>query len=225
MKEQRADTYYNVHSNYPAVVLGNGPSLELVRGYERNLNHDFITIGMNRSWKVYPNPNYHAIMFHYEHLQDLQDGKWVPTSGCTVWAFKHYCEMWLRDVDQGKVVYVPSVAEPDNDMHQYNLAGMLSCDLAEASFADMTGHFGLEIALYLGCDPIYLVGYDLYGGHFDDKLKPEDEWREVQVDLFEYSAKQIKDEFSQRVYNLSPDSVIEGFEKREIKDVIESSGR
>jgi len=225
MKQRRADEYYHVHSNYPAIIFGNGPSLDLVKGHEAVLNREFITIGMNRSWRVYPNPNYHVVMFHWEHLDDLSKGKWVPSTGCTIWAFKDYCEMYLREVSQGNVVYVPSVANPDEEMHNYNLAGMLSCDVAEGSFADMTGHFGLEVALYLGCNPIYLVGYDLYGGHFDDKLKPEDEWREVQVELFEYAAKQIKDEFKDRqVYNLNPNSVIEGFEKKEITEVLGEPG-
>jgi hypothetical protein len=221
MKERRADEFYSVHTGYPAILFGNGPSLRMVEGYERILNHDFITIGMNRSWQVYPNPNYHAVMFHYEHLDDLKQGKWIPSPGCTIWAFKDYCELALREVDRGNVVYVPSVANPDNELHQYNLAGMISCDVADGSFADMTGHFALEIALYLGCDPIYLVGYDLYGGHFNDKLKPEEEWREIQIDLFDLAAAQIKAEFTrQHVYNLNPDSMIEGFEKKEIEDVL-----
>jgi hypothetical protein len=191
----------------------------MVKGYEEEISKQFITIGMNTSWQVMKT-KYHAIMFHYEQLDDLKKKKWEPR-GVTLWAYKNYCEMWLREVDVGNVVYVEAVADPQSDMHEFNSAGMLSLDVSECSYADMTGQFALEIALYMRCNPIYLIGFDLYGGHFNDKLKPEDEWREIQIDFMNMSAEQIKKDWPDiKIYNLNPESAIEGFEKVAFEDVI-----
>jgi len=220
MREDYAVNYFNIHKNKPAIILGNGPSLNNIRGHEEYIKSNFITIGMNTSWQLMQT-QYHIIMFHYEHLEDLKRGKWVPKN-CILWAFKDYCEMVLRDINEGTVIYVPSVADPKNEMHQYNYAGMISTDISDCSYADMTGHFALEVAVWMRCNPIYLIGFDLYGGHFNDKLKPEDEWRGIQVDLMDMAAAQLKQELPQiKIYNLNPESAIEGFEKKELGDVLD----
>jgi hypothetical protein len=219
MREVSAANYSNMHSNQPTIILGNGPSLTKIKGHEEEIRDRFVTIGMNTSWQIMMT-QYHAIMFHYEHLEDLKKKKWEP-KGVTLWTYKHYSEMWVREVDIGNVIYVEAVADPQSDMHEFNSAGMLSLDVSECSYADMTGQFALEIALYMRCNPIYLIGFDLYGGHFNDKLKPEDEWREIQIEFMDISAAQIRKDWSDiKVYNLNPESAVEGFEKLEFEDVI-----
>lgn len=220
MKHRNAEDYFNVHKDQPALILGNGPSLNEIKGYEEYILNNFVTIGMNRSWRILQT-KYHAIMFHYEHLDELKRGLWKPEPNSVLWAFKDYCEMWLREVDQGSVIYVPSVADPQDDMHQFNFGGLISSDLSENSYADMTGHFALEVALWMRCKPIYLIGFDLYGGHFDDKLRPDDAGREMQIDLFDYTAEHIKTDFKwAEVYNLSEKSAITGFEKKALSEVL-----
>lgn len=167
---------------------------------------------MNQSWKFMPT-EHHCIMFHKDQLEDLK--KW-DVSRTTLWLFKDYCEMFVRDVKYKSVVYVPSVADPHSEMHQYNQFGLISNSLDDASFADMTGHFAIEVALWMRCNPIYLIGFDLYGKHFcsDKHGIVEEEWQDIQVDMWDDTARQIKLEFKwSTVYNLSPESRISGFEK------------
>ena len=216
MIERNAVDYFAKHRGMPAFVIGNGPSASNLIGYDAYVKDNFVTIGMNRSWQLIDS-QYHVIMFHHEHLEDLKRNKF-STKGVTLWTYKDYSEMWVREVEEGDVIYVPSVADPRNEMHQFNLAGMISLDLSECSYADMTGMFALEVALWLRCDPIFLIGYDLYGGHFCDSWKPEDEWQSVQVDLFDLTAEQIEVEAPwASIYNCNQKSRILGFKKLDLE--------
>jgi hypothetical protein len=109
---------------------------------------------------------------------------------------------------------------PDVPSSNYNVMGLVSLYLDDQSWADLTGHFALEVALWMGFNPIYLLGYDLYGGHFCDDFSPEAGWQDVQLEAFEITAKQLKEERPKvNIYNLSPDSLIEGFEKRGLDEI------
>jgi hypothetical protein len=141
--------------------------------------------------------------------------------GKTLWTYKDYSEMWVREVNEGSVVYVTSVADPRTELHKYNIAGLISLDLSECSYADMTGMFALEIALWMRCDPIFLIGYDLYGGHFANGWRPEDEWREIQIEMFDMTAEQIDLEAPwASIYNCNPESRISGFKKIEFEEAL-----
>jgi hypothetical protein len=224
MQETPITTFTANHRNEPAILLGNGPSLELLKPYKDHLiEARIVQIGMNKSWKLWPT-QYHCIMFHKEHLQDLVDKKW-QTHG-VLFAYKDHCESFLNKVPTGNVVYVhDSLFRQDSpNLHDSQMAGLISTYLDEGSSADMTGHFAIEVALWLKCNPIYLIGYDLYGGHFCDENKPEDEWQETQVFLFEETAVQLKLEFpALKVFNLSPKSLIEGFDKLSLEEVFSGS--
>jgi len=220
MYERQATAYFARHRGQPALIIGNGPSANLVAAHKEEIKKKFITIGMNRSWQLIDS-KYHVIMFHWEHLNDLAKHKF-PTKNVTLWTYKDYSEMWVREVNDGDVIYVPSVADPKNEMHQYNIAGMISLDLSDCSYADMTGMFALEVALWMRCDPIFLIGFDLYGGHFGDKLAPESEWRDVQVELFDMTADQIDREAPwASVYNCNPESRISGFKKITFEEALQ----
>jgi hypothetical protein len=211
-KEVSAEEYFARYKGQPAIIFGNGPSLKLLESHKDWINHRFVTIGMNQSWKFMP-ADYHCIMFHKDQLEELK--QW-DVSNTHLWLFKDYCEMFVRDVNYAKVTYVPSVADPQSELHQYNQFGMVSSHLDDASFADMTGHFALEVALWMRCNPIYLIGYDLYGKHFckDNHGRVEEEWQDIQVEMWDMTAEQIHLDFKwASVYNLSPDSRISGFTK------------
>lgn len=218
LKEHQANDYYAKHRGQPTLIIGNGPSAKQVSSHIDKIKSNFVTIGMNRSWQLIDS-QYHIIMFHYEHLEDLANHKY-PVK--TLWTFKDYSEMWVREVDDGNVIFVPSVADPHSPLHKYNSAGLISLDMSECSYADMTGMFALEVALWMRCDPILLIGFDLHDGHFCDKDKPEDEWRDIQVDLFELTAKQIEKEASwASIYNCNPESRISGFKKVPFEEVLD----
>jgi len=217
MRELAATHFFAGHVDQPALLIGNGPSANQILPYLDEIKHKFITIGMNRSWKLF-HATYHAIMFHHEHLSDLAKRKYTVK---TLWTYKTYAEKFTQDVYEGNVVYVASVADPNNPIHEFNLAGLISLDLSDCSYADMTGMFALEIALWMRCKPICLIGYDMYGGHFCDLARPEDDWQEVQAELFDMTARQIEQEAKwAKVYNCSLESNITGFEKIALEEAI-----
>ena len=219
MKEQPAVDFFAAHRGQPAILLGNGPSLNWVKDKALDLS-PFVKIGMNRSWEIVPDFDYHCIMFHYEHLTDLQKRKFSMQNK-VLWTYKDYTEMWVRDINEGSVIYVPAVCDPKSPLHEYNIAGLISTDLSDCSYADMTGHFALEVALWMRCDPIYLLGFDFYGGHFCDKLKPEEDWREMQIELFELAAAQIRAEVPwANIYNLNPESRVRGFDFIDFEEIM-----
>lgn len=222
MNQQPIDSFYANHKKEPAILLGNGPSLKLLRPYKESLT-GFVQIGMNKSWKLWPTL-YHCIMFHYEHLEDLVAKAWNP-KGTFLWAYKDHCEKYLDKVQEGNVIYVDdSIFRDEGDLKDTQISGLISTQLDEGSSADMTGHFALEVALWMKCNPIYLIGYDLYGEHFDSDISPDRLAQEIQADMFDQTAGQLKlDVEDVEVYNLSPDSIITGFEKKSIKEVFDAT--
>ncbi len=220
MQAQPINTFYANHKKEPAILLGNGPSLELLRPYQGQLE-GFCQIGMNKSWKLWPTLH-HCIMFHYEHLEDLVARAWNPR-GTFLWAYKNHCEKYLDKVQEGNVIYVDdSVFRAQGDLKDTQIFGLISIQLDEGSSADMTGHFALEVALWMKCNPIYLIGYDLYGEHFDSDISPDRLDQEIQTDMFDETAKQLKLDMPEvEIYNLSPDSTIQGFEKKTLEEVFD----
>lgn len=220
MQSQPIDTYYANHKGQAGILLGNGPSLELLRPYREYLNRSgVVQIGMNQSWRLWPTLH-HCVMFHFEHLQDIQEQKW-PIQGSFIWAYKGHCEEYLDKVKAGNVIYIDdSIFRTQGDLRDTQISGLISIQLDEGSSADMTGHFALEVALWLGCNPIYLIGYDCYGAHFCDSNKPEEDYQEVQADLFDQTAIQLKLEKPEiKIVNLNPDSLIREFEKKTLEEV------
>jgi hypothetical protein len=163
-------------------------------------------------------------MFHYEHLEDIVEQKW-NTQGSFIWAYKGHCEKYLDKVRVGSVIYVDdSIFREQGELRDTQISGLISIQLDEGSSADMTGHFALEVALWLKCNPIYLIGYDCYGAHFCDEITPEDGWQSIQADMFDQTAEQLKlDAEDVKIYNLSPKSSIQGFEKKTIEEVFDET--
>lgn len=210
--EVSATDYYGTEAGKPAILLGNGPSLKKLELHKEWLHKNFVLIGMNQSWKFTITP-YHCIMFHKDQLEDLK--KW-DVSKTHLWLFKDYCEMFVRDVKYDKVTFVTSMADPRTDLHKINYFGLISSQLDDASFADMTGHFALELALWMRCNPIYLIGFDLYGKHFtkDKHGAVETEWQDIQVEMWDMTAEQVNTGCKwSHVINLNPESRINNFEK------------
>lgn len=127
----------------PVVILGNGPSL---------LHHDLAawkgaTIGTNRSHRVHASTYHVAAERRYEaELSALKCPVFVAGMG-----WQNFMEVpildarvtsFSRDIEQGVVVCKGTVGS--------------------VLFA------ALQIASWLGARPIYLVGVDLAGPHFDD---------------------------------------------------------
>ena len=204
-------SYRNACPDVPALLLGNGPSLELI---------DFgrlavpVVIGMNRSWKAYQ-AMYHCLMYREEHISALTSGQCGPRVLFTIMQ-PHQAMATRRVLPELHLVRFPQIRT------NYPLGTMAFDGLEKGTPCRNTGQFAIEVALWLGCDPIYLIGYDLGydDGHFFDDASPSGEWRDKQRALFRLLAQNIAKKFPDRsVFNLNPESSVDAFPFGELEMV------
>lgn len=129
--DPRMNTLKGVHAGQTAVLFGNGWSLALVRGWR--VKQGVVAIGINRSWEIFETP-YHA------HIDKIAQ---PPKS--------------YKGVRFG-------AQRPDADPE---LVGVFWSDywrehgqLVRGVNPPYSGLFAIEVAVYLGCKSIYLVGFD-----------------------------------------------------------------
>lgn len=81
----------------------------------------------------------------------------------------------------------------------------------------LSGFFAISLALVLGYDEIYLLGFD--GGEVDGKLHHHD--MSIDKDKFSLRNKEYEPFRGKPIYNLSPDSKITVFDKKRLVDVLD----
>lgn len=159
----------------PVALLGNGLSLYSLdlRGWAARMP----LFGINRSWEMaetrwrcyVDRPHHEAIArgqapapkiaFHPEGM--IPRKVHIPPMPCETVAVK-----WLPRLHDFR---------PPTPFRGLELSG--------GSYCHFAGFFALEIVTWLGFNPIYLLGYDGSGGHFNDPMleRPENEtemWNE-----------------------------------------------
>lgn len=179
--------YKGIHSG-PVVLLANGGSL---------LDHDlskitYPVIGLNHSWSLYPNPKYHLALDygHYRLDPDVYQGldkklfvmgeRWPV--GCRI-KF-HPSAHWSWDLEEGATVGWQTVGS--------------------------VVYVGLQLAVYMGFNPIYILGLDLKGEHFHNRW-PVSETLPKQNLLYRMAAKELAGKVE--VFNVSPHSECDAFPK------------
>lgn len=136
-------------------LLGNGPSL---RGLPLK-DLDFPTIGINRSHKLIRSP-YHCFVTQ-SMVGTLQDGTLHKSE--VVFLPSRYMQRFTPEWHKGfpgSVVPFTEMAK-QKDFHY---------DLVKGSDASFGGYLAIVVAVFLGFETIYLLGFDEHDneGHFDD---------------------------------------------------------
>lgn len=178
----------NKHARQPVLLLGNGPSLDLIDHGELTC----LTIGINRSWRKLVSP-YHCMLDSREYNAEIEQGRWKP-----------------------KVLFR---FDPTRRQHGVELPGL------NLMVSTMTGLLAMQVAVFLGCNPIYLIGYDCGFGeaHFQtgDVNGPFCEANDPRINRtrsawhFTEVARRLHAALPEtKVYNLSPESSIEVFDKK-----------
>lgn len=136
------EKFHNLHAGQRAFVIGNGPSL--TRTDPRTIEHA-VTFGCNSIFQLEGFvPTYYCVTDklcaedHHERINALPWTKFFPRS----------LERWLTGGYSFNADFVPDVDTFHNDF-----AG--SVQVGAAVTVTM-----LELALYMGCDPVYLIGVD-----------------------------------------------------------------
>lgn len=145
------DILHNTHRGQRCILLGNGPSLERL---DQPLLPDITVIGMHRSWRLI-NAHYHVILQRRQFFDEITDGKWNPRGMIIT----------KRSLAGGLADRLPCDVIPIRSRGIKQQEGEMSFDLSWGSAAVMCGQLTLEIAVWMGFTTIYLIGYDLCGGH------------------------------------------------------------
>lgn len=193
------EQFRDFHKGDPVLVLGNGPSLDTV-DFTRVKIH---TIGIHRSWTKIVSP-YHVILRQNRWWDEIERGEWIPN---VVWARAE--PRWF---DGRRDSFVVRVKGRTPVIHKAAAGfGRFSFDLyQDGTWQHNAGLLAIEVAAYMGFNPIYLVGFDIEGGHFgggDDEAK--DNVKTLQVNLFRAGAVYIaRERPNLRIANLNPASRI-----------------
>ena len=202
--------------NKPCFIVGGGPSL---KGFDWTMLKGYRTIGVNRAFERFEP----TIIFS----MDTRFLNWVMNDKYTLvkdgaetkakfMASKAY-KVWLCTYTIGlpKGFFIVHVATS----YFYGLRNFSLSSMQEGiCHGDNSGYAALNLAVCLGANPIYLLGFDCkhengrshwHEGHvMGQKRKDAEKW----ASRFEIAAKILAPtEF--RVVNLNPDSALECFEK------------
>ena len=135
--------YLDVHVGESCAVLGNGPSL---------ITHDLTRltckhIGVNRSWKLIQS-TYHVVA-DIEHLREYFAGQW-DTRLLFSWRLPHKKFQAMRTPEKDN-----KVRWADRHHHDWIVQ-------SKRPWSGFSGIAAVELAVWMGFDPIYLIGYDLH---------------------------------------------------------------
>jgi len=187
--------FHNIHSG-PVAILCNGPSLmdalPLLEGYD--------TIGINAS------------------IAHCPSKYWVALDAPTVWrglTYEHKPEfMFTSSLPMPKTDHAGiEQITIDSNFRKY----AWSNDLQEVIYpCRATVWFTMQVAAYMGYDPLLLVGFDLRGprpvGHVHEGEKMQQSAITRQLQLMGYfKGQQELGRIETRVYNCSPTSLCDVF--------------
>ena len=212
--------YHNLHRGEPVALLGNGPSL-----LSHNLKElPMRAVGMHRSWRILPT-EYHIILIHREYFDDISAGLWEPG---IIFVQNHYSDYnpkaphWKSPSRAWHPLrhHENTVLVPNNRVGK--MSGRISFDLAkDGSKVIHCGLFTLEVLMWMGFNPIYLIGVDLKHdeGHFYSEKEgyscPVPDKRDKQVWLWTEGARHIAAARPDlKIYNANPRSALTCFETR-----------
>lgn len=214
------EDFKDKHIGEEAYIIGNGPSLNQI-----NLDklQDKVTFGCN------------CIFVHksfYPKYYSLED--WI----CVRNNFKQ-----INEYNKPEYKFIPkglpsNYIKGDNviniDFGRYKRGACLvnkivNKDISKFYWSCTVTNLLIQLAYYMGCNPIYLLGVDHFKSstnnpvdHFS-KYYPVDQVAYTDVDLLEYGYKQVKkllEEKGYKIYNLTPDTKLDVFEKMDINEVI-----
>ena len=137
--------YKKAHAGRPALIIGNGPSADLLEKYKSHLPK-ILSFGVNRSFPAYHTPYWLGLDREYViHIQTQRN----PTVAFVWDHFHSVCR------EKNKFVKIAWFN---------NTRGLLARSLSPKdgiAFGNSSTYSALHLAAMMGCTPIYIIGNDL----------------------------------------------------------------
>ena len=197
-------------------ILGGGPSM---KNLDFTLLQTEITIGINKALFKYP------VMINYS--MDEKFYRWIHNDTTMLKAFKNFTgiRVWVskKGIVYKKDVYV---------IRRLREKNTISLDLSSGIWPGNNSGWGaLNLAMALGCNPIYLLGYDLKVTN--DETHWHNGYEKTNVDDLSRRLRKYKKLFCSvsgaiaelgfTVINLNTESALECFSKQTLQEVLKNS--
>ena len=169
---ERLMALHNVHHGKRCFVMGNGPSLARMN---LSLLKEEITIGSNGIFKKFSEIGFPTTYFTMEDTEQVEDreDELASISGTTRFfaLYNAHC-IPARDDTLFLNIERTSHGEGHQGKRWKHLYPQFSLDLASAVYLGATiTYINIQLAFFLGCDPIYLIGVDHNYGAITKKYK------------------------------------------------------
>ncbi len=193
----KINNFFMKHKGEEVCLLGNGPSLQKFNLKELSMTKTLF--GINKSWTAIET-SYHTSTT-WRQLKSA--GKKFDTFFCTEHMFN---VSTARNFDTIKLI--PIKPAKRNTAHGYFSSNML---LGYHSI--FAGQMAIELALWMGFNPIWLLGFDAHNeeGHHYDNSPPCD--RTSQIEALKL-VRPITDNLGVKIFNTNKNSAIPWFEFR-----------
>jgi hypothetical protein len=188
----------NLYEGVPIYIISTGTSL---RGFDFRRLNGRITIGINR-----------IIEYYHPSILHLID---VTAQKTHAKALRDYNGMIVAGIGAGPTETHDNTFEISRNIDTFELSGDMTALSTKVGRSFSDGWFGggagctaLHMAILLGGNPVYLLGYDFYednGRHFDeyDESRNDQNLYPVSVEGLEHISRQ---EWIPKVYNCNPRS-------------------
>ncbi len=201
MIKYRINHIKNRLSKLEVILLGNGPSLWRYDP-SKIFQSRIPTIGINASWK-FMRADYHCTL-DKDHVRDYFDGYYIPANGYIITSerLEHLFTSYICSAVFAELM--PKIP--------LNWEQSWKTDLALGGFPQMTGLFAIQLAIYMGAQKIWLLGFDSI------------EWRRFQHRYYHHAARMItKDRPDIEIYNCNRLSLIKAFPRKEKLEWLKNS--
>jgi len=205
----------------PCFIVGGGPSL---KDFDWTLLKGKRTIGINRAFEKYdPTIIFSMDLRFLKWIENKRYGqpafeKYVRSKSYKVWLTTYVCKL------SGDIFVIPARGGYSMGHYVFTLSM-----LGGLGHGNNSGYGALNLAVCLGANPIYLLGYDMK--HQQEQIGKSSHWHnghpmpqmentiEKFIHYFVRIAPGLK-ERKIRVVNLNPDSALECFEKMKPEEVL-----
>lgn len=224
----------NIHKNGRCFILGTGPSLLNLTSIQIEKLNCEILFGVNSLYKS--NLGSRLRPTYYTLMDNVYWNEWADVFQNVSDVYKKFPPRFITDIRAESVLDVSEFMQPIFVYAKKYPVGTVDYELHKGISGVMNVvSYSLQVALYMGFSEIYLLGCDynvfcnINKFHcYDDK----DELNQFKYNLayylkfysmmteFHYLLRQMADSMGVEIINLTPNSLLDSYEKKDIGEVL-----